>query len=109
MDASVRDPEESLEGGAIDHDIAVHQLAVVDLQVLHNADLVSAVGGVVHRVVGYDDVVAFRKLFARWTGLTPSDCRARYGPRAAPELVLELGRAPAGSNSLAGARSDFRL
>lgn len=29
--------------------------------------------------VGYEDVVAFRKMFARLTGLTPSDYRARYG------------------------------
>jgi len=32
--------------------------------------------------VGYDDVVAFRQLFARSTGLTPSEYRARH--RAAP-------------------------
>jgi transcriptional regulator GlxA family with amidase domain len=43
--------------------------------------------------VGYDDVVAFRKLFARWTGLTPSDYRTRYGPRTAPALVLRRRRA----------------
>lgn len=29
--------------------------------------------------VGYEDVVAFRRMFARLTGLTPSDYRARYG------------------------------
>jgi transcriptional regulator GlxA family with amidase domain len=34
--------------------------------------------------VGYDDAVAFRKLFVRLAGLTPADYRARYGPRAAP-------------------------
>jgi AraC-like DNA-binding protein len=28
--------------------------------------------------VGYDDVAAFRRMFARWTGLTPADYRARY-------------------------------
>lgn len=39
--------------------------------------------------VGYADAVAFRKLFARLTGLTPSDYRERYGPRAAPGFVTE--------------------
>lgn len=34
--------------------------------------------------VGYGDPVAFRKVFARVTGLTPSDYRARYGPRRSP-------------------------
>jgi transcriptional regulator GlxA family with amidase domain len=34
--------------------------------------------------IGYDDAVAFRKIFVRLTGLTPADYRARYGPRAAP-------------------------
>jgi transcriptional regulator GlxA family with amidase domain len=43
--------------------------------------------------VGYDDVVAFRKLFARWTGLTPSDYRVRYGPHTAPSFVLKRRRA----------------
>ena len=38
--------------------------------------------------VGYQDPVAFRKLFARSTGLTPADYRARYGPRRAPALVV---------------------
>lgn len=37
--------------------------------------------------VGYGDVVAFRKLFVRMTGLTPADYRARYGPRTAPSWV----------------------
>jgi transcriptional regulator GlxA family with amidase domain len=41
--------------------------------------------------VGYRDVVAFRRLFQRWTGLSPSDYRARYGPRTAPALS---GRGP---------------
>src|SRR5438445_907222 len=36
--------------------------------------------------VGYRDVVAFRRLFQRWTGLSPSEYRARYGPRTAPAL-----------------------
>jgi transcriptional regulator GlxA family with amidase domain len=40
--------------------------------------------GEVARRVGYGDVVGFRKLFVRSTGLTPVDYRARYGSRAAP-------------------------
>lgn len=42
--------------------------------------------------VGYSDVVAFRHLFTRWTGLSPSDWRARYGPRRGvitrPDAIL---------------------
>jgi transcriptional regulator GlxA family with amidase domain len=38
--------------------------------------------------VGYDDAVAFRKLFVRLTGLTPAEYRLRYGPRAAPAWEL---------------------
>jgi transcriptional regulator GlxA family with amidase domain len=34
--------------------------------------------------VGYGDVVAFRKVFVRLTGLTPAEYRARYGPKTAP-------------------------
>ena len=34
--------------------------------------------------VGYEDVVAFRKRFLKWTGLTPSEYRTRYGVRTAP-------------------------
>ena len=34
------------------------------------------------RDVGYQDPVAFRKVFARVTGLNPVDYRARYGPMA---------------------------
>jgi transcriptional regulator GlxA family with amidase domain len=49
--------------------------------------------GTVAGEVGHDDVVAFRKLFARWTGLTPSDYRTRYGPRTTPALVLRRRRA----------------
>lgn len=41
------------------------------------------VGSVAARV-GYDDAVAFRKLFVRHTGLTPADYRSRYGPHIAP-------------------------
>lgn len=37
--------------------------------------------------VGYSDVVAFRKIFVRLTGLTPVDYRARYGPASAPSFV----------------------
>jgi transcriptional regulator GlxA family with amidase domain len=40
--------------------------------------------GEVASAVGYDDVVAFRKLFVRLAGLTPAEYRSRYGPRAAP-------------------------
>lgn len=43
--------------------------------------------------VGYGDVVAFRKLFARLTGLTPADYRLRYGPRAAPAVLVGSARA----------------
>jgi len=48
----------------------------------------------VSSAVGYEDVVAFRKLFQRWTGLTPSEYRLRYGVRAAP-AVLTRRRASA--------------
>ncbi len=41
----------------------------------------------VANVVGYADAVAFRRLFARVTGLTPADYRARYGPSSAPVTV----------------------
>jgi transcriptional regulator GlxA family with amidase domain len=34
--------------------------------------------------VGYEDTVAFRRLFVRLAGLTPAEYRARYGPRTAP-------------------------
>lgn len=37
--------------------------------------------------VGYGDVVAFRRLFTRATGLTPAEYRARYGPRSEPAFV----------------------
>lgn len=37
--------------------------------------------------VGYEDPVAFRKMFVRLVGVTPADYRARYGPRAAPAWV----------------------
>jgi len=40
--------------------------------------------------VGYRDVVAFRHLFRRWTGLTPSEYRIRYGPRSPPALVRRV-------------------
>lgn len=39
------------------------------------------------RRVGYDDVVALRRLFVLSTGLTPADYRTRYGLRAAPGWV----------------------
>jgi transcriptional regulator GlxA family with amidase domain len=37
--------------------------------------------------VGYEDPVAFRRVFARETGLTPADYRERYGPRAKPSMI----------------------
>jgi transcriptional regulator GlxA family with amidase domain len=37
--------------------------------------------------VGYADTAAFRRLFARVTGLTPADYRARYGPSSAPATI----------------------
>jgi transcriptional regulator GlxA family with amidase domain len=46
----------------------------------------------VAREVGYEDVVAFRKLFVRWTGLTPADYRTRYGQRTAPTLIADRPR-----------------
>jgi transcriptional regulator GlxA family with amidase domain len=41
----------------------------------------------VAKVAGYGDVAAFRRLFARWTGLTPAEYRARYGPGAPPSTI----------------------
>ena len=46
-----------------------------------------------HRVAGaaaaagYEDAATFRKLFARQTGLTPADYRARYGPPSEPSRM----------------------
>src|SRR5262245_36310741 len=37
--------------------------------------------------IGYGDVVGFRRLFVRYTGLTPADYRARYGPHRGPSWV----------------------
>ncbi len=51
---------------------------------LESGERVSAVAG----VVGYTDAAAFRRLFARVTGLTPADYRARYGPSSAPVTIL---------------------
>jgi AraC-like DNA-binding protein len=47
--------------------------------------------------IGYGDVVAFRKLFVRLTGLTPQDYRARYGPGSRPSLVRPVRRARSAS------------
>ena len=44
--------------------------------------------GRVSNEVGYEDVVAIRKQFQRWTGLSPSEYRARYGQRTAPGFLL---------------------
>jgi transcriptional regulator GlxA family with amidase domain len=43
--------------------------------------------GEIARRVGYGDVVGFRKVFVRCTGVTPADYRARYGARTAPAWV----------------------
>jgi transcriptional regulator GlxA family with amidase domain len=50
---------------------------------LESGARVSAVAG----LVGYADAAAFRRLFARVTGLTPADYRARYGPSSAPVTI----------------------
>lgn len=42
--------------------------------------------------VGYGDPVAFRKLFARLTGVTPAEYRQRYGPGTAPVWVRAHGK-----------------
>jgi transcriptional regulator GlxA family with amidase domain len=42
--------------------------------------------------VGYEDTVAFRRMFARLTGLAPSQYRVRYGP---PEPATLVQRRPA--------------
>jgi transcriptional regulator GlxA family with amidase domain len=42
--------------------------------------------------IGYTDPVAFRKVFARLTGLTPADYRRRYGVGANPSVVLQRRR-----------------
>jgi transcriptional regulator GlxA family with amidase domain len=46
--------------------------------------------------VGYADLVAFRRLFLRHTGLTPADYRRRYGPRSTPAVVVSGRRAEPG-------------
>jgi transcriptional regulator GlxA family with amidase domain len=46
----------------------------------------------VANAVGYTDVVAFRKVFVRLTGLTPVDYRARYGPASTPSFVGAANR-----------------
>jgi transcriptional regulator GlxA family with amidase domain len=48
--------------------------------------------------VGYRDVVAFRKVFARYTGLTPGDYRQRYGSYTPPGTV-RARRAPRSEKS----------
>jgi transcriptional regulator GlxA family with amidase domain len=50
--------------------------------------------GSVAGVVGYSDAAAFRRLFARITGLTPADYRARYGPGSPPVSIVAGRRAP---------------
>jgi len=56
---------------------------------------VSAIAG----DLGYEDVVAFRRLFIRWAGLTPAEYRARYGPRTSPALLV--GRQRGGARLVA--------
>jgi transcriptional regulator GlxA family with amidase domain len=63
--------------------------------------------GEISQDVGYGDVVAFRRLFQRWTGLTPSDYRTRYGPRAAPTLVAAAATSRAAGGTR-GSRSSRR-
>jgi transcriptional regulator GlxA family with amidase domain len=55
---------------------------------LEAGELVSSVAG----LVGYGDAAAFRRLFARITGLTPAEYRARYGPKCLPSTVVFGGR-----------------
>jgi transcriptional regulator GlxA family with amidase domain len=52
--------------------------------------------GSVASVVGYGDAAAFRRLFARLTGLTPADYRARYGPSAPPATIAARRSSRAG-------------
>ncbi len=52
--------------------------------------------------VGYGDMAAFRKLFARTTGLTPAEYRGRYGPRAAPGWSAPEGGRGTQRNPLEG-------
>lgn len=52
--------------------------------------------------VGYTDTASFRRLFARLTGLSPADYRARYGPSYAPSTIAfsrRRGRAPTRSRA----------
>jgi transcriptional regulator GlxA family with amidase domain len=51
---------------------------------LESGERVAAVAG----VVGYADPAAFRRTFARLTGLTPADYRARYGPASLPVTAV---------------------
>jgi transcriptional regulator GlxA family with amidase domain len=53
----------------------------------------------VARDVGYEDLVAFRRQFVRWTGLTPTEYRARYGPLSGPALVAPRGRRSPGRSA----------
>jgi len=56
---------------------------------LESGERVSSVAG----VAGYSDAAAFRRLFARLTGLTPADYRARYGPSSAPATIVRRAAA----------------
>jgi transcriptional regulator GlxA family with amidase domain len=62
---------------------------------LEAGERIAAVAG----VVGYRDAAAFRRLFARLTGLTPADYRARYGPKSPP---VTIGPRPARRSRRAG-------
>jgi transcriptional regulator GlxA family with amidase domain len=75
---------------------------------LESGERVSAVAG----LVGYADATAFRRLFRRITGLTPSEYRARYGPSAPPVTVrakLTHGRARSNASKRGGQRHGHGL
>jgi transcriptional regulator GlxA family with amidase domain len=57
----------------------------------------------VAREAGYSDAIAFRKVFARCTGMTPAAYRERYGPRSAPAVVV-AGSRPGGGRPLRAPR-----
>jgi transcriptional regulator GlxA family with amidase domain len=62
---------------------------------LESGERASAVAG----VVGYADAAPFRRLFARITGLTPADHRARYGPSSPPVTIYSGPRSSSARSS----------